>query len=60
MPTGVRYGGQGGGDGGRERRGRGRGQGRGTHPSGLSGREIGLWYARRGKEKKRKRELDQV
>jgi len=36
--------------------GRGRGQGRGKHPSGLSGRDIGLWYASRGRAKKKERE----
>ena len=34
--------------------------GRARHPSGLSGKEIGLYYARRGKEKKRERELSEV
>ena len=38
----------------------GRGGGRGKHPSGLTGREIGLWYASRGKEKRRKREIAEV
>lgn len=39
--------------------GRGR-RGGGGHPSGLTGKEIGLWYAARGKEKKKKRELTEV
>jgi len=43
-------------DGGGGRRGRGRGR----HPSGLSGKQIGLWYARKGQEKKAKKELKQV
>lgn len=45
---GIRHGGGGG------------GRGRGRHPSGLTGKEIGLWYAARGKEKKRNRELTEV
>jgi len=55
--VGIRHGGH------RDRRGGGRGGGRGSrrgHPSGLSGREIGLWYAARGKERKRKKELQEV
>ena len=41
-------------------RGRGAGRGRGKHPPGLSGREIGLWYASRGRAKKKEREAREV
>lgn len=41
-------------------RGRGQGRGRGKHPSGLSGKEIGLWYAAKGRAKKREREVREV
>lgn len=34
--------------------------GRGRHPSGLSGKQIGLWYAAKGKRNKAERELKQV
>eukprot|EP00794_Sanderia_malayensis_P015883 gene15883-17483_t len=43
-------------------RGRGRGQqerGRRGHPSGLTGKELGLWYAARGKERKKEHERKQ-
>ncbi|XP_048582367.1 ATP-dependent DNA/RNA helicase DHX36 isoform X2 [Nematostella vectensis] len=49
----------GGGSGGRRGSGDGRRGGRGRHPSGLSGKDIGLWYASKSKEKKKKRELDE-
>ena len=38
-------------------------QGRGRHsrhPSGLSGKQLGLWYAARGKKNKEKRDIKQV
>lgn len=41
-------------------RGGGRRGGRGRHPSGLSGKQIGLWYAAKGKRNKAERELKQV
>jgi len=64
-------GGRGGGRGHRGYRGRGRGRDRGGgdgdgrgsgrgHPSGLSGKDIGLWYAKRGKEKKKKLDIENV
>ena len=37
-----------------------RGGGRGRPPPGLSGREIGLWYAKRSKQKKEEQERKQV
>ena len=49
-------GGRGGGGGGE---GRG-GGGRGGHPSGLKGKDIGLFYAKRGKERKVARERNEV
>ena len=49
--------GAGGSRGGGEGRG---GRGRGGHPSGLSGKDIGLWYARRGKERKKKLDIENV
>lgn len=55
------------GRGGRGRGGRGRGNdggndrgGRGGHPSGLSGKDIGMWYAKRGKERKKKLDIETV
>ena len=39
---------------------RGRGRGRGGHPSGLTGRELGLFYAARGRAKKKERDLKEV
>ncbi|XP_078362233.1 ATP-dependent DNA/RNA helicase DHX36-like isoform X2 [Oculina patagonica] len=36
-----------------------RGRGRGRHPSGLSGKQIGLWYAAKGQKKKADKELKQ-
>ena len=44
---------------------RGRGGGRGKrggrgHPSGLTGKDIGLWYAARGKEKRKAHEAREV
>ena len=38
----------------------GRGRGRGGHPSGLTGKEIGLWYASRGKAKRKETEIREV
>ncbi|CAG2198955.1 DHX36 [Mytilus edulis] len=38
---------------------RGRGRGRGGRPPGLRGKEIGLFYARQGKEKKQREEIEQ-
>lgn len=54
--TGIRHKSEFSNDGGGGRRGRGRG----WHPSGLSGKQIGLWYARKGHEKKARKELKQV
>ncbi|XP_042210560.1 ATP-dependent DNA/RNA helicase DHX36-like [Homarus americanus] len=45
-----------GGGGGEEGRGRGRGSRRGGRPPGLKGKEIGLWYARRGSERREREE----
>lgn len=45
--------------GGRGGRGRGRGGGGGP-PAGLSGKQIGLYYAKRGKERKIARERNEV
>ena len=49
---GNRGGGRGGGGGG--------GRGRGGHPSGLSGRDIGMYYAKRGKERNKKQDIENV
>nr|XP_039270270.1 ATP-dependent DNA/RNA helicase DHX36-like [Styela clava] len=40
-----------------KQRSAGRGRGRGGHPSGLKGRDIGLWYAQRGKERRLEKEM---
>ena len=40
--------------------GRQRGRGRGNHPSGLSGREIGLWYKNKSMGAKKDREKKEV
>lgn len=37
-----------------------RGRGRGRHPSGLKGKDIGLWYARQSKKKTKHDEIKQV
>ena len=37
-----------------------RGRGRGRHPAGLTGREIGLWYARNGQKNKERNEFNHV
>lgn len=42
------------------RGGRGRGRGGGGPPAGLSGKQIGLYYAKRGKERKIARERNEV
>ena len=56
---GNRGGGRGSGDGGSRGRGGG-GPGRGGHPSGLSGKDIGMWYAKRGKERNKKQDIENV
>ena len=40
--------------------GRGRRHGKGRHPSGLSGNEIGMWYAAKANRKRKERDLKQV
>ena len=40
--------------------GRGRRRGQGRHPSGLSGSEIGMWYAAKANRKRKERDLKQV
>ena len=40
--------------------GRGRRRGKGRHPSGLSGNEIGMWYAAKANRKRKERDLKQV
>lgn len=49
-------------DGGGQFRGHGTGDrgNRGSRPSGLRGREIGLWYARKSNAKKQQDEMNQV
>ena len=60
-PRGHGYSGRGRGGRGRGGGGGGRGRGRGgPHPPGLTGREIGMWYAQRGRGKKKERELREV
>ena len=50
-----------GGDGyGRRNQPQGRGRGRGGHPSGLKGREIGLFYAKKSREKAKSLEIQHV
>ncbi|XP_074635335.1 ATP-dependent DNA/RNA helicase DHX36-like isoform X1 [Acropora palmata] len=39
--------------------GRGRRHGKGRHPSGLSGNEIGMWYAAKANRKRKERDLKQ-
>ena len=58
----MSYRGSGGGRrwGGGPNRGGGRGRGRASHPPGLTGREIGLFYKEKSQAKKREKEKNEV